>query len=93
MKFVFLVLTWFISIFTILIQMSENFALWFNPHLVSYNDERYFYTLGPAAFNIIVLYLIIRFNRGKLLKKSLYTYSFVLNIILFIFYIIFQISK
>lgn len=84
MKFVCLVLTWFISAFTIFIQVSEKFTLWFHPHLVSYHDERYFYTLGPAAFNIIVLYLIIRFNRRNLPRKNLYTYSFVLNIILFI---------
>jgi hypothetical protein len=61
MKLILLIISWFIILFTLMIQNSDTFVYWFNPNVVSISDERYFYTLVPTFLNILFLFFQIKF--------------------------------
>ncbi len=88
MKVLLLVISWFIILFSLMIQNSDAFIYWFNPSVVSISDERYFYTLVPTFLNILLLFFQIKFwglerekqlsTKSCLLRLSLIVYCFIL---------------
>lgn len=99
MKLILLVISWFIILFTLMIQNSDTFVYWFNPNVVSISDERYFYTLVPTFLNILFLFFQIKFlgARERKTKKTtihkILVGTFVINNILFLYYLVYQFMK
>ncbi|ADI25569.1 hypothetical protein FP515_16025 [Geobacillus thermoleovorans] len=92
-KVLLLVISWFIILFSLMIQNSDAFIYWFNPSVVSISDERYFYTLVPTFFNILLLFFQIKFLGVRERKTTIYKILFVtlvINTILFLYYAIYQ---
>ncbi len=94
MKIALLIYTWMVNLFSLLIQFSYEFTLWFNPNLVSYDDEKYFYTLFPTLVNILILFIIFKWEMKKdLPNKKMILISIIFNAFLFSSFIIFQLYK
>ncbi|KAF0996617.1 hypothetical protein BJQ97_03307 [Geobacillus sp. TFV-3] len=91
MNVLLLVISWFIILFSLMIHHSDAFIYRFNPNVVSISDERYFYTLVPTFFNILLLFFQIKFLRER--KTTIHKILFVtliINSILFLYYVLYQ---
>ena len=85
-KVILLILFWCVIIFSVVAQISDKFIYWLNPNAVSLIDERMTHTLVPILLNFFVLFLLWKIK----IKKSLFRFSFLLNAILFLYYIYYQ---
>lgn len=90
MKIVVLFLSWIITLFTLLVQFSYKFTMWLNPNSLSYNDDRYFYTLFPTLLNVLLLVFIFKSGTKEPLLMRTILFLLIINIIVFCFYIAFQ---
>ncbi|WMJ17906.1 hypothetical protein RA955_07775 [Geobacillus proteiniphilus] len=93
MKIILLAISWFIILFTLMIQSSDVFVYWFNPNVVSISDERYFYTLVPTFLNILFLFFQIKFLKAGERKATIHKIllaTLIMNSILLLYYAFFQ---
>ena len=88
-KLFFLALTWCFTVFAVLMQCSDQLIDWLRPHMLSIEDERFFYTLIPMMLNILILVTLMIMNERKFFKLLTYV-TLVLNIFLFIYYVTYQ---
>lgn len=85
-KVILVFLFWGIIIFSVIAQVSDKFIYWLSPNALSLIDERMTYTFVPMLSNFFVLFLMWKTK----IKKSWFRMTFIVNVILFLFYIYYQ---
>ncbi len=85
-KVILVTLFWGIIIFSVIAQISDKFINWLSPNAVSLIDERMTYTFVPMIMNFFVLFLMWKIR----IQKSWFRLFFIVNVILFVFYIYYQ---
>jgi hypothetical protein len=85
-KFILVILFWGMIIFSVIAQVSYKFINWLSPNALSLIDERMTYTFVPMMMNFFVLFLMWKIR----IQKSWFRLFFIVNVILFLFYIYYQ---
>jgi hypothetical protein len=85
-KFILVILFWGMIIFSVIAQLSDKFINWLSPNALSLIDERMTYTFVPMMMNFFVLFLMWKIR----MQKSWFRLFFIVNLILFVFYIYYQ---
>jgi hypothetical protein len=85
-KFILVILFWAMIIFSVIAQVSDKFINWLSPNALSLIDERMTYTFVPMMMNFFVLFLMWKIR----MQKSWFHLFFIVNVILFVFYIYYQ---
>ena len=82
MKFLLELLFWLILVFSVFVQVSDEFIKWLNPTTVSTEDERFIFTFGLVFVNLILLYIMKLMN----IRRVLLYFLLSINILFFLYY-------
>ncbi len=82
MKFLLELLFWLILVFSVFVQVSDEFIKWLNPTTVSTEDERFIFTFGLVFVNLILLYIMKLMN----IRRALLYFLLSINILFFLYY-------